>query len=60
MPKKTTVDFGFGFFCIIFYQCLLKETILMEQPYGFEVQGQEHKVCYLRQALSSLKQEARA
>jgi hypothetical protein len=38
----------------------LDEEIYMEQPIGFIVAGQEHKVCKLQKALYGLKQASRA
>jgi hypothetical protein len=38
----------------------LDEEIFMEQPIGFVVAGQEHKVCKLQKALYGLKQASRA
>jgi hypothetical protein len=38
----------------------LDEEIYMEQPIGFVVAGQEHKVCKLQKALYGLKQASRA
>lgn len=37
----------------------LEETIFMKQPPGFEVEGEEHKVCLLKKSLYGLKQAAR-
>ena len=34
----------------------LQEEVYVQQPQGFEVTGQEHKVCTLRKALYGLKQ----
>lgn len=36
----------------------LNEEIFMEQPEGFVVTGQEHKVCKLQKAIYGLKQAA--
>ena len=38
----------------------LEEEIYMEQPEGFKVKGQEHKVCRLKRALYGLKQASNA
>jgi hypothetical protein len=38
----------------------LKEDVYMKQPPGFEIVGQEHKVCKLIKALYGLKQAPRA
>ena len=38
----------------------LKEDFFMTQPQGFEVEGQEHKVCKHIKALYGLKQSPRA
>jgi hypothetical protein len=34
----------------------LQEDVYMKQPLGFEIAGQEHKVCKLIKALYGLKQ----
>eukprot|EP00253_Pinus_taeda_P035427 PITA_35427 len=39
---------------------VLKEEVYIEQPPGYEVEGQEHKVCKLKKALYGLKQAPRA
>lgn len=38
----------------------LKEELYMKQPVGFEVKGEETKVCKLKKSLYELKQSARA
>lgn len=37
----------------------LDEEIYMNQPIGFEVKGQERKVCKLKRSIYSLKQSSR-
>eukprot|EP00253_Pinus_taeda_P007670 PITA_07670 len=43
-----------------FMNGVLKEEVYVEQPPGYEVEGQEHKVCKLKKALYGLKQAPRA
>ncbi|KAG8497019.1 hypothetical protein CXB51_008248 [Gossypium anomalum] len=43
-----------------FLNGFLKEEIFIEQPEGFEVSGEEHKVYRLKKALYGLKQASRA
>ena len=38
----------------------LNEEVYVEQPLGFEIKNQEHKVYRLKKALYGLKQAARA
>jgi hypothetical protein len=40
---------------LAFLNSLLDEEIYMEQPEGFAVLGQEHKVCLLKKAIYGLK-----
>lgn len=37
----------------------LDEEIYMDQPIGFMVNGQEHKVCKLKRSIYGLKQSSR-
>eukprot|EP00253_Pinus_taeda_P019404 PITA_19404 len=43
-----------------FLNGVLKEEVYVEQPLGYEVDGQEHKVCKMKKALYGLKQAPRA
>eukprot|EP00253_Pinus_taeda_P024371 PITA_24371 len=43
-----------------FLNGVLKEEVYVEQPPGYEVDGQEHKVCKLKKALYGMKQAPRA
>eukprot|EP00253_Pinus_taeda_P005804 PITA_05804 len=43
-----------------FLNGVLKEEVYVEQPSGYEVAGQEHKVCKLKKVLYGLKQAPRA
>ncbi|KAG8489409.1 hypothetical protein CXB51_017388 [Gossypium anomalum] len=45
---------------LAFLKGFLKEEIFIEQPEGFEVSGEEHKVYRLKKALYGLKQAPRA
>ena len=38
----------------------LKEKVYVEQPLGYEIEGQEHKVCKLKKSLYGQKQARRA
>ena len=40
-----------------FLNGVLKEEVYVELPHGYEIEGQEHKVCRLQKALYGLKQE---
>eukprot|EP00253_Pinus_taeda_P024140 PITA_24140 len=42
-----------------FLNGVLKEEVYVEQPLGYEVEGQEHKVCKLKKTLYGLKQAPR-
>ena len=44
---------------IAFLNGELEEEIYMEQPVGFVVKGQEHKVCKLNRSIYSIKQSSR-
>ena len=41
---------------LAFSNGVLKEEVYFEQPPGYEIEGQEHKVCKLQKALYGLKQ----
>eukprot|EP00253_Pinus_taeda_P021086 PITA_21086 len=43
-----------------FLNGVLKEEVYVEQPPGYEVEGQQHKVCKLKKTLYGLKQTTRA
>eukprot|EP00253_Pinus_taeda_P009234 PITA_09234 len=43
-----------------FLNGVLKEEVYVEQPPGYEVEGQEHKICKLKKALYGVKQAPRA
>ena len=43
-----------------FLNGVLKEEVYVEQPYRYEIEGQEHKVCKLKRAIYGLKQAPRA
>ena len=43
-----------------FLNGVLKEEVYVEQPLGYEIEGQEHKVCKLRKDFYGLKQAPRA
>eukprot|EP00253_Pinus_taeda_P006592 PITA_06592 len=43
-----------------FLNGVLKEEVYVEQPPGYEVEGQEHKVCKLKKTLYGLKKAPRA
>ena len=41
---------------LAFLNGVLKEEVYVEQPPGYEIEGQEHKMCKLRKALYGVKQ----
>ena len=43
-----------------FLNGLLMEQVYVEQPLGYEKEGQEHKVCRLKKSIYGLKQALRA
>ena len=40
----------------LFLNAVLKEEVYVEKPPSYEIEGQEHKVCKLKNALYGLKQ----